>query len=111
MSQVGPGGFENVAGRVGSGQEVFEMSRVGSGRVNKFSILTGRVESGQQVFKSRGSGQVMSRDSELSRDRSGRLTRISNRPRSGPVGWDRVIILEMRVIHESGHHDARVVFG
>ena len=66
------------AGRVGSGQEVVEMSRVGWGRVNKFSSLagrvkrfsnltgrvkrfsnlTGRVRSGQEVFKSHGSGRV-----------------------------------------------------
>ena len=30
------GGFQNVAGQVGSGQEVSEMSRVESGPVNKF---------------------------------------------------------------------------
>ena len=36
---------QNAAGRVRSGQEVFEISRVGSARVN-------------QVFQSRGSGRV-----------------------------------------------------
>ena len=50
--------------RVGSGQEVFEISRVGSGRLNKFSNLAGRVGSGQQLFKSRGSGRVGSGGSE-----------------------------------------------
>ena len=63
MSQVGPGGFENVAGRVGSGQEVFEMSRVGSRRANKFSILAGRVGS---------------RGFQISRVGPGRVKRFSN---------------------------------
>ena len=39
------GGYLNLAGRVGSGQEVFGISRDGSGRLG----------SGQNVFKSRGS--------------------------------------------------------
>ena len=34
------------------------MSRVLSGRVNNFSILAGRIGSGQEVFKSHGSGRV-----------------------------------------------------
>ena len=37
--------------RVGSGQEAFEMSRVGPDRVNKFSNLAGRVGSGHEVLK------------------------------------------------------------
>ena len=49
--------------RVGSGQEAFEMSRVGPDRVNKFSNLAGRVGSGRVnvSFKPRGSGLVGSR--------------------------------------------------
>ena len=51
-----------VAGRVGSGQEDFKISRVGLGRVKRFSKSRGsvRVGSGPEVFKiSRvGSGRV-----------------------------------------------------
>jgi len=54
----------NAAGRVGSGQEVFEILRVGSARLNKFSSLAGRVGSGQTLFKTRGSAQVGSRGSQ-----------------------------------------------
>ena len=91
MSQVGPGGFENVAGRVGSGQEVFEMSRVGSRRANKFSILAGRVGS---------------RGFQISRIGSGRVMRCLKCHGSG-----RVMTLEIRVNRGSSHHDPRVVFG
>ena len=52
---------QNVAGRVGSGQEVFEIPRGWSGRVNMLSNLAGRVGSGQQFFKSCGSGRIRSR--------------------------------------------------
>ena len=45
----GSGGFENVAGRVGSGQEVFKFH--GSGLVKRFSNLTGRVGAIHEVFK------------------------------------------------------------
>ena len=91
MSQVGPGGFENVAGRVGSGQEVFEMSRVGSRRANKFSILAGRVGS---------------RGFQISRIGSGRVMRCLKCHGSG-----RVMTREIRVTRGSGHNDPRVVFG
>ena len=37
-----PAGYQNLTGRVGSGQEVFEMSRDGSGRVWRVSDLAGR---------------------------------------------------------------------
>ena len=42
-----PGGYQNFAGRVGSGQEVIGLSsdgtgRVGSSRVRRFSNLAGR---------------------------------------------------------------------
>ena len=40
------------------------MSRVGSGRVKRFSYLVGRVRSGQEFFKSHGSGWVGSRSDE-----------------------------------------------
>ena len=43
--------FSNLAGRVGSSQEVFKSH--GSGRVG-----SGRVGSGQEVFKYLGSGRV-----------------------------------------------------
>ena len=79
----------NAAGRVGSGQELFKISRVGSGRVNMFLTLVDRVGSGQQRFKSRASGRVRSRGfqniggqvgsgpdiSKLSRVGSGQVTR------------------------------------
>ena len=51
-SQVGSGRVNNfsiLAGRIGSGQEVFKSH--GSGRVKRFSILTGQVGSGHEVFK------------------------------------------------------------
>ena len=51
-----PGLFTGHDPTRGSGQEVLEMSRVGSGRVQKFSNLTRRVGSGQKVFKSPGPG-------------------------------------------------------
>ena len=47
------GGYQNLAVRVASGQEVSEISRYGSGRIE-----SGRVGSGQEVFNSRGSGRV-----------------------------------------------------
>ena len=46
--------------RVGSGQEVSRISRVGSSRVERFSNLAGRVMSGQEFFKSHGPGRVVS---------------------------------------------------
>ena len=63
--RVRSGGFQNLACRVGSGQNIFRISRVGSGRVRRFSksrgsdrvgsrrldILAGRVGSGQDVSK------------------------------------------------------------
>ena len=71
--------------RIGSGQEIFKISRVGSGRVRRFSKsrglgrvgsggfqnLPGRVGSGQEVFKSRGSGRVGSRRLEILTGRVG----------------------------------------
>ena len=38
------GGIKKLAGRVGSGREVFEMSPVGSGRVRRLSNPTGHPE-------------------------------------------------------------------
>ena len=35
-------GYQNLAGRVGSGLEVFEISSNGPGWVRRFSTLTGR---------------------------------------------------------------------
>ena len=46
-TRVGAGGFKIFAGRVGSGYEVFETSRIGSGRVRSVSDLTDRVGSGR----------------------------------------------------------------
>ena len=59
--------------RAGSGQEVFEISRVGSRRVKKLSKLAGRVRSGQELFKSHGSGRVKS--FQISRVGAGRVSR------------------------------------
>ena len=58
--------------RVGSGQEAFEMSRVGPDRVNKFSNLAGRVGSGQEVC-------------EISRVRPGRVKTAQKIRGSGRV--------------------------
>ena len=64
------GGYKNLAGRVGSGREVFEISRNRAGRVEWGRVGrclkshgTGRVGSSQEVFKSPGSGQVTYPDS------------------------------------------------
>ena len=47
LGRVGSGGFQNLAGRAGSGQDVSKFSWVGSGRVGsrRLEILTGRVVS------------------------------------------------------------------
>ena len=58
MGRVGSRGVQNVTDLVGSGQEVFKISR-------------GR--SGQEVFKSHGSGRVGSKMFEISRVVSGRV--------------------------------------
>ena len=69
----------NAAGRVGSGQEVFEILRVGSARLNKFSSLAGRVGSNafqnsrvgtsrvKRFSNSRGSGRVRSKHVNIAR--------------------------------------------
>ena len=49
-----PGGFQNVAGRVGSGH--FVSISLGSGQKVLESRGSGRVGSGQEVKKTRGSG-------------------------------------------------------
>ena len=62
--------------RVGSGQEVFEIPRVGSGRFNAFSNLAGRVGSGQEVFKiSRVRSGRVKTSQTFSRVGSGQVTR------------------------------------
>ena len=77
--RVGSGGFQNLAGRVGSGQDVFK-SR-GSGRVGSggFQNLAGRVGSRRlEILAGRvGSGRVGSGQdvSKFSRIGSGQLTR------------------------------------
>ena len=43
---VRSGGVEELAGRVGSGQEVIELSRVGSGGIRSGRVGSGRVGSG-----------------------------------------------------------------
>ena len=48
----------NLVGPVGSGQGVFQILQVRSGRIERFSNLVDRVGPGQAVFKSRGSGRV-----------------------------------------------------
>ena len=45
--RVGPGGCQNLAGQVGSGQEVFEISLVGSSRVGPGGVQVIRVGAGQ----------------------------------------------------------------
>ena len=90
---VGSRGVQNVTGRVGSDQEAFKISRVGSGqvgsgrvksfpnltvrvgsgRVKNFSSFTGRVGSGHFFFQIKrvgsghGSGRVGSRIFQISR--------------------------------------------
>ena len=44
----------------GSGQGVFHISRVWSGRLHKSSNIAGRVGSGQEVFKHHRSGRIWS---------------------------------------------------
>ena len=81
FSRVGSRGFQNLAGRVGSGHNIlkshasgrvgsrgFKISRVGSGRVNKLqnSRGSGRVGSGQEVISRVGSVHDP-RDSDHSR--------------------------------------------
>ena len=51
--------------RDGSGQEVLETSRVGSVQVDKFSNIAGRVGSGEDVFKYHGSDRVGSRGFQI----------------------------------------------
>ena len=76
----------NAAGRVGSGQEVFEIFRVGSARLNKFSSLAGRVGSGQQFSKNRGSAQVGSRGSQNLAGQVGSGQNMFNIARVGSSG-------------------------
>ena len=73
-----------MAGRVESGQKDSEISRVGSGRVRRFSNLAGRVESGREVFKvSRvGSGPDVSK---FARVGSGRVKTSRSSHGSGRV--------------------------
>ena len=68
----------NEADRIGSGQEVSEISRVGSRRLNKFSNLAGRVRSGQEVPK-------------ISRVRSGQVETSQNFRGSGRVSPTREV--------------------
>ena len=65
-SRIRPGGItkKQLAGRVGSVREVFDISpvgpgRVGSGRVRRFSSITGWVGPVEEVFKYRGSDRVI----------------------------------------------------
>ena len=99
--RVGSGGFQNLGGRDGSGEEAFKISRVGSGRVKtsrnsrgsgrvgsrRLEILTCRVGSGQDVskFSRVGSGRVKtSRNSHG----SGRLGRVSRLDPTRPARFD-----------------------
>ena len=59
------------SGRVGSTH--FTISRVGSGRVKRFQNLAGRVGSGQEASEYRGSGRVGSRGFKISPVGSGRV--------------------------------------
>ena len=40
---IGPGDFQNLVGRVGSGREMYGFSQVGSGRVGSGRVGSGRV--------------------------------------------------------------------
>ena len=82
-----------VAGRVGSGQEGFKISPVGSDRVGSsgFQSLAGWVWSSQEVFTVRGSGRVGSRSLEILPGRVGsrRLGILTGRDGSaGPTRPD-----------------------
>ena len=55
----GSGGFQKLAGRVGSGQQVVETSRVGSRRVRSVSNLTGRVGLGRVTLNRSDQREVM----------------------------------------------------
>ena len=82
VSRVKP----NAVGRVGSCQEVYEISRVGSARLSKISNLAGRVGSGQKLFKTRGSAQVGSRGSQNLAGQVGSGREISEFRGSSRVG-------------------------
>ena len=101
-----PGLFAGDDSTRGSDQEGLKMSRVGWGRVNKFSILAGRIGSGQEALKSHGSVQVGSRGFQISRVGSGRFMRCLKCHGSG-----RVMTRGIRVTRRSGHNDPRVVYG
>ena len=68
----GSGGFQNVAGRVGSDRVRRCSNCHGSGRINNFSNLAGRVGSGQEFFK-------------ISRVRSGQVATSKKNRGSGRV--------------------------
>ena len=82
---VGSGSVQNLAGRLGSGREVFK-SR-GSGQVRSRVLnLTGRVGSGQEMRKSsHGLGQVMTREKRVTRGSGQHDPRVvSTDPQVGP---------------------------
>ena len=83
----------------GSGQEVFNISRVGSGQeVVKIS----RVESGREMFKSRGSNQVGSRFFSISRVGPDWIAKPSNLPGRARSGLE--VMKSSRV---GSGHDSR----
>ena len=81
---VGLGGVHNLTGRVGSGREVFKISRVGSDRVKSFSNLSGGFGSGQDF----------------------QISQVG----SGGGGTLTVMTRDKRVTRGLGQHDPRVVF-
>ena len=77
MSRVGSDRARNISKSLGSGRlgsRGFQISWIGSSRVNRFTNLTGRVGSGQEFFKSHGSSQGRTRKKRVTRG-SGNMNR------------------------------------
>ena len=53
------------SGRVGSGQEVFKITRVGLGRIKRFSNIAGRFRSGGFQTSRIGSGREVTKSSRI----------------------------------------------
>ena len=84
-------GCSNVTGPVGSGQEVFKISRIGSDRFKRYSNIVGGVRSGKTFSSLTG------------RVGLGRVKMLSNLT-------DRVRSDQEVTTRGSGQHDSRVVF-
>ena len=101
-----PGLFAGHDPTRGSGDGVFKVSRVGSGRVG----------SGQESSKSQGSGRVGSRGFQISRAGLGRVNIFSSLTGRIRAGQQVMKSSRARSSHDpretrgSGQHDPRVVF-